>query len=110
NAAGVATITQNYTTTTVYTLIEIVTAGTPACPAPAAGSVTITVLPPPTATIAANTTICEGQSATVTFNGTPNATVSYTVNGTPATIVLDVAGTATLTQTFTQTTVYVLTS
>ena len=110
NAAGVATITQNYTTTTVYTLAEIVTAGTPACPAPATGSVTITVLPPPTATIAANTTICEGQSATVTFNGTPNATVSYTVNGTPATIVLDAAGTATLTQTFTQTTVYVLTS
>lgn len=111
NAAGTATITQNYTATTTYTLTGISTTGVPSCPAPASGSVTITVLPPPTATIAANTTICSGQTATVTFTGTPNATVSYTVNGGAVqTIVLNASGTAAISQAFTATTTYSLMS
>ncbi|MBF6640303.1 choice-of-anchor J domain-containing protein [Flavobacterium sp. J49] len=52
----------------------------------------------PTATISGTTTICEGSTAVITFNGTPNAVVTYTVNGgSNQTITLDAIGTATLT-------------
>lgn len=102
NAAGTATITNTYTATSIFNLVGISSAGTPGCSQPATGTVTITVIPPPTVTIAANTTICSGQSATVTFTGTPNATVTYTVNNGPTqTIVLNATGTATLTNTYT---------
>lgn len=111
NASGTATITQTYTATTTYTLVGVSTTGTPSCPAPASGSVTITVLPPPTASIASNQTVCSGQSATITFTGTPNSTVTYTVNGGPnQTIVLNASGTATITQTYAATTTYTLVS
>jgi len=52
----------------------------------------------PTATIAGGTTVCEGSTATITFNGTPNAVVTYTVNaGSNQTITLDATGIASLT-------------
>ncbi len=111
NAAGTAAITNTYTATTVFNLVSITSGGTPACTRPVTGTVTITVLPLPTVSIAANTTICSGQQATVTFTGTPNATVTYTVNGGPnQTIVLSGSGTATITNTYTATTVYTLVS
>ncbi|SCY88921.1 gliding motility-associated C-terminal domain-containing protein [Flavobacterium caeni] len=111
NGSGTATITGNYTTTTTYTLVSIVSSGTPACTRPLTGSVVVTVLPVPTATISANATICSGQSATVTFTGTPNATVTYTANpGGTQTITLNGAGTATLTNTYTTTTTFTLVS
>ncbi|MGL2965738.1 choice-of-anchor L domain-containing protein, partial [Flavobacterium sp. XGLA_31] len=37
--------------------------------------------------------VCNGDTAIVTFNGTPNGIVDYTVNGTPNQIVLNAAGT-----------------
>jgi len=111
NGSGIGTVTNTYTTTTVFTLVSIVSAGTPSCTQPAIGTITITVLPPPTVAIAANATICSGQNATVTFTGTPNATVTYTANpGGTQTIVLNAAGTATITNTYTVTTVYTLIS
>jgi mucin-2 len=111
NAAGTATLTNTYTATTVFTLVSIATAGTPSCPAPVTGTITITVAPLPVATFAANATICSGASATITFTGTPNATVTYTATpGGTQTIVLSAAGTATLTQTYSATTVYNLVS
>jgi mucin-2 len=111
NAAGTATITNTFTATTTYTLVSVVTSGLPACSQPQTGSVVITVLPPPTATIAANNTICSGSSATVTFTGTPNATVTYNINGGGSqTIVLNAAGTATLTNTYTANAVFNLVS
>jgi mucin-2 len=112
NGSGTATITGTYTSTTVFTLVSVVTSGTPSCTQPAVGTVTITVIPPPTVTIASNATICSGGTATVTFTGTPNATVTYTVTGTPGnqTIVLNALGTATITGTFTSTTTYTLVS
>lgn len=111
DASGTATITQNYTTTTIYTLVGAITSGTPACSQPVSGSVTITVIAPPTATIAADVTICPNQQATVTFTGTPGATVTYIVNGgADQTIVLDASGTATITQTYATTTTYTLVS
>jgi gliding motility-associated-like protein len=111
NASGTATITQNFASTTTYALVSAATAGTPSCSQPQTGSVTITVIPPPTVTISPNATICSGQNATVTFTGTPNATVTYNVNGGPnQMIVLNAAGTATITQTYTTTTTYNLVS
>lgn len=110
NAAGTATITQNFTSTTTFTLVSVATAGTPSCSAPVTGSVTITVVPPPTVTISANATVCSGQSATITFTGTPNATVTYNSGSGNQTIVLNAAGTATISQTFTSTTTFTLVS
>jgi mucin-2 len=112
NAAGTATITNTYITTTTYTIVSVTTSGTPACTQPQTGSVTITVLPPPVVAISGNVTVCPGGTATVTFTGTPNATITYTVTGTPGnqTIVLDASGTATVTGTYNSTTVYTLVS
>lgn len=56
-----------------------------------------TVNPMPTVTISGSTTVCQGQSATVNFNGTPNALVTYTYNSGPMQmIVLNASGTATI--------------
>ncbi|MBD3583623.1 Ig-like domain-containing protein [Flavobacterium selenitireducens] len=111
DASGVATITQTYLVTTVYTLVNATNSGTPACTQPVSGTITITVLTAPTATIAADATICPGESATVTFTGTPGAIVTYTVNGGPnQTITLDANGLATITQTYSTTTLYALVS
>ena len=100
NASGTATITNTFTATTTYTLVTASLAGNPPCPTAQTGSVTITVSTPPTATISANTGICVGENAVVTFNGTPNAVVTYNVNGgANQTITLDASGTATITTT-----------
>ncbi len=111
SASGTATITQNYSATTVYTVTGVTTSSTPACSQPASGSVTVTVLPLPTASIASNTTICSGQSAPITITGTPNATVTYAVNGGPnQTVVLNASGSATITGNYTANTVISLVS
>lgn len=58
---------------------------------------TLTVNPVPTATIAGTTSICNGTSTSITFTGTSNATITYTINGgANQTIVLDASGNATL--------------
>ena len=106
---GTATITNTYSATTVFNLVSVSTTGSPGCTQPLTGTVTITVIPPPTVTISSSQTICTGSSATVTFTGTPNATVTYTVNsGGNQTITLDASGTATITNTYSATTVYTL--
>ena len=57
----------------------------------------LTVFPVPTATISATTSICGGTSTIISFNGTPNATVTYTINGGPNQfITLNAAGAATI--------------
>ncbi len=48
----------------------------------------------PTATVTGTQTICNGNNATVQITGTPNATVTYTVNGVTETVVLGNTGTA----------------
>ncbi|HEX8269551.1 MAG TPA: gliding motility-associated C-terminal domain-containing protein, partial [Flavobacterium sp.] len=111
NASGTVSATIPFTTTTTLTLVSV-TSNSPAnCTAPLTGSVTITVVPPPTVTIAANASVCPGESATVTFTGTPNAVITYTVNdGANQTITLDASGMATITNTYTATTTYNLVS
>lgn len=41
----------------------------------------LTILPLPTVSISSTTSICYGNSTNVTFNGTPNAEVTYTIDG-----------------------------
>lgn len=73
---------------------------------------TILVLPYSTATIGSNQTICSGNTATINFTGTANATVSYTINGgATQNIILNSSGFATLsTPPLTSNTVYNLVS
>ena len=75
----------------------------------------ITILPAPTASISVTgaNPVCSGNSSTVTFTGTPNTTVTYTVSGVPgsSTINIGAGGTATLnTPVLTANTTYTLTN
>jgi|GEM_PF-5944637 len=64
---------------------------------PTAFKVKVTVNPTLTAAVnAADATVCSGTATTINFTGTPNAVVSYTVNGTPTTVTLDNTGAFTI--------------
>ncbi|WP_304986240.1 T9SS type B sorting domain-containing protein [Flavobacterium rivulicola] len=99
NGLGSATLTTPaLTTTTAYDLVQVTLSGTPPCSQTLVGSALVTVNALPTATISGTTTICSGTTTVITFNGTPNATVAYTVNGgANQTIVLNGTGSATIT-------------
>ncbi|MGL2967467.1 hypothetical protein ACSVH6_12745, partial [Flavobacterium sp. XGLA_31] len=103
--SNVANPTVSPTVTTIYTVSSTIGS----C-APLTKSITVNVNSLPTATISGTTTICSGATTVITFTGTPNATVTYKVNGgTNQTIVLDAAGNATLTTpSISATTVYSL--
>ena len=66
----------------------------------------------PTATITGDATICYNTSSSVTFSGTPKATITYTVNGgANQTVILDNSGAASVsTGNLTATTTYQLVS
>jgi hypothetical protein len=85
----------NLTTTTTYT-VSVANSVT-SCVSTA--NATVTVNPLPTATITAGTSpVCDGQTSTVAFTGTPNATVVYTINGgSPLNASLDGSGNAVVT-------------
>ncbi len=83
------------TADTTYQLVKVVTTGTLSCETLLTGSVLVDVKPLPTATIQANQNICTGSSTTVLVTGTPNSTVTYTLNGGPATINLPINGSGT---------------
>ena len=112
NAGGIATIITTYALTTSYALISIISSGAQPCLKPLSDSIIITVIPFPTVTISVNnSSICSGNSATVTFTGSPNATVTYKINGgSNQTIVLNALGLATITTTYALTTTYTLVS
>jgi gliding motility-associated-like protein len=97
DGAGNATVnTGALTANATYQLISVRLSGTPNCEQPATGNAVVTVIDLPTASVT-GTTICSGQSGSVTFTGTPNATVTYTVNGgANQTVTLNAAGTATV--------------
>ncbi|MGL2967589.1 choice-of-anchor J domain-containing protein [Flavobacterium sp. XGLA_31] len=99
NSSGTATITTPVlTTNSTYSLVSVTSAGTPVCSQVQTGTVVVTVTALPTATISGNTTICSGNTAVITFNGTPNAIVTYTVDGgANQNITLDGTGMAALT-------------
>lgn len=97
DATGTAILAQVLTADTTYNLVSVVSATIPACSQTQSGSVSITVSPLPTAAISGSDSICSGSSSVITFSGTPNATVTYTVNGgSDQTIILDAAGSAIL--------------
>ncbi|MEK8180313.1 gliding motility-associated C-terminal domain-containing protein, partial [Flavobacterium buctense] len=112
NAGGTATVTGTYTSNTTITIVSVASAGTPSCVNPQTSSVTLTIQPLPTASVAVSpTTLCAGDSATFTFTGTPNATVTYNINGgANQTIVLNAGGTATVTGTYTSNTTITIVS
>ncbi|NNT72514.1 T9SS type B sorting domain-containing protein [Flavobacterium sp. IMCC34852] len=101
-AAGTATLTGTYMANTTINIVSVASSGTPSCVNLQPSSVVLTVLPLPTASVSVTPpTICLGDSATFTFTGTPNATVTYNIDGgANQTVVLDAAGTATLTGTY----------
>ena len=113
DASGTATISNSYNTTTVVNFVSISTQGTPGCNVSLTNTVTIQVLPLPTATISSPTlSICSESNATINFTGTPNSTVTYNVDATSnQTITLNGAGTASIvTPVLTSNSVYTLVS
>lgn len=99
SAAGTASLnTGNLTGNTTYSLVSAATSGTPSCNASVNGTAVISILPLPTASINGTTSICSGNTATISFSGTPNAIVTYTLNGGGnQTIALNATGVATIT-------------
>ncbi|MFD2892023.1 fibronectin type III domain-containing protein [Flavobacterium chuncheonense] len=99
DASGIATIT--ITAPAVGTVdLALLNIYNSVCNITVTDTHSVIVNPLPTATIlAASPFACIGSDAVFTINGTPGASVTYTQNGTPgaAPIVLDAAGTATLT-------------
>ena len=87
NVTGASSATGNSITDTLTTIG--ITPGTVVYTITPSGSgctglpiiATVTVNPLPTATISGATTICNGSSTNLSFSGTPNATVTYSVNG-----------------------------
>ncbi|MBK9460588.1 MAG: gliding motility-associated C-terminal domain-containing protein [Sphingobacteriales bacterium] len=87
---------EHLTATATYTLVSVVSAAPASCSTAASGSAVVTVNPLPTASISGSTSFCSGGSADVTFTGTPNATVVYTLNGTTQSLILNASGTITI--------------
>ena len=81
NATGTASLlVTNITSDTVFTLIDV--SLSTSCTQTLSQSITINVVPLPTTTITANPlAICSNQSSTIAFSGTPNATITYKING-----------------------------
>jgi gliding motility-associated-like protein len=96
NAAGNANVpTGALTATASYDLVSVAI-GT--CSQAQTGNATVSVNALPTVLIAGTAAICSGSGSTISFSGTPNATVTYKINAGPnQTLVLDAAGNANVT-------------
>lgn len=95
NGGGSANLnTGNLTANTTYALVSVATGGTPDCSQSASGSAVVTVNALPTASSsAASASVCTGTGTTINFTGTPNATVTYNIDGgSNTTITLDGSG------------------
>jgi gliding motility-associated-like protein len=82
NALGTALVpTGSLTANATYNLVSVSNPIT-TCSQAQTGTAVVTVLPLPTATIAAVLpSVCSGTGTNIRFTGTPNATVSYNING-----------------------------
>lgn len=100
-----------FASTTIISLVSVTSGSSPFCNKQVNNQITINVIDLPSATIQLSSNlICENDSATVTFIGTPNAIVTYLINGVSQTITLDNAGTNFLLNSFTVSTVFTLVS
>lgn len=63
---------------------------------PCTATTTLIVNPAPTATISGSTSLCSVANCTLTFTGTPNATITYNDGTSNQTVVLDASGNATV--------------
>jgi hypothetical protein len=100
NGAGSGTLT--LPTVTADQVVVLVSVSNGTCSNSVVGTATVVVQPELNATVSPTTTpVCYEDNAVFTFTGPANGTVSYTLNGTPATISLDGSGNATLTITAT---------
>ncbi|UOX33630.1 T9SS type B sorting domain-containing protein [Flavobacterium sediminilitoris] len=97
NSGQASITTPVLTSNSVYTLISATSTTAPFCSQVQSGTATITVIPLPTATIMGSTT-CSNSTGTIAINGTPNAEVTYSVDGgTNQMITLDGTGEAIIT-------------
>jgi gliding motility-associated-like protein len=79
--SGLATlIIPSVATTLQVVLISVASASLPACFQNLSQAVSINSITTPTATISALSPICSGDSSTINFSGTPNATITYTID------------------------------
>ena len=84
--------TGNLSADAIYALVSVLNTAS-GCSQSQTGTATVRVNTLPIATISGTTNICSGTSASITFSGTPNATVTYTLNsGTNQTVLLDASG------------------
>ena len=81
NSGQAAVIIPTLTSTKVINLVSVSSGSLASCIQNLSQSITINVNPTPTATILATSPICSGSSAIITFTGTPNAVVTYTIDG-----------------------------
>ncbi|MDO8365559.1 MAG: gliding motility-associated C-terminal domain-containing protein, partial [Saprospiraceae bacterium] len=72
-------LTNNVQQNQVFTLISVMDAN---CPGTVNGQATVTVNPSPTGTISGNTSICAGQTATLTLTLTGGTSYDVTISGT----------------------------
>ncbi|UOK42304.1 MULTISPECIES: T9SS type B sorting domain-containing protein [Flavobacterium] len=95
-ATGIANFpTAALSVQTTYQLVSV-SAGT-GCTTPLTQQAVVNIAPQPTASISGSTSVCFNQSATISFSGTPGATVGYTINGgTTQTVLLNASGSATV--------------
>ncbi len=99
--AGNDSVTVSVPTATVgafvYDLVSVSSATTPSCSQSQTGSATVNVLALPTVAISTTTaSVCFNTSGSLTFTGTPNATVTYNNGAGNQTAVLDATGTVTV--------------
>lgn len=114
NASGSASVVTaaGLTSDVTYQLISATSSALNTCSSALTGTVNIQVNTLPTASISSNSPVCAGSAATVTFTGTPNAIVTYSVNsGTNLTAALNGSGNASVaTSAITSATAYTLIS
>ncbi|UUC46730.1 T9SS type B sorting domain-containing protein [Flavobacterium cerinum] len=94
---GGSVLTPPLTANTVYSLVSVVSNDSPQCTQNLTGNVSITVFQPPTVTLTGDATICSGGTAVLTFNGTPDAVVTYNNGTTDLSVTLDASGEANVT-------------
>jgi gliding motility-associated-like protein len=99
NSSGIATVTTPFlTANSTYTLVSITSSVLSSCMATLNIPFLITVNPIPTASISGSSTVCLGSNTVLTYTGTADAIVTYTVDGgSNQTITLNSSGIATIT-------------